>query len=120
MLRRGVRTTWLRVDDQGSFVLQGEGGRSLCRHRAGLQHFAPPLNKRHARCQLLTGELFAATPGLRFLLDLQRDSVQYSCPNQTKALSAHKFYSKINATSLESNMSISTKEKIYDIDILVF
>ena len=80
----------------------------------------PPLNKRHARCQLLTGELFAATPGLRFLLDLQRDSVQYSCPNQTKALGAHKFYSKINATSLESNMSISTKEKIYDIDILVF
>ena len=87
---------------------------------AGLQHFAPPPNKRHARCQLLTGELFAATPGLRFLLDLQRDSVQYSCPNQTKALGAHKFYSNFNATFLESNMSISTKEKIYDIDILVF
>ena len=40
---RGVRTTWLRVDDQGSFVLQGEaaacaGNRRLRRIAA----FCPP------------------------------------------------------------------------------
>lgn len=78
---RGVRTTWLRVDDQGSFVLQGEaaacaGNRRLRRIAALCPPTLPaPLNKRHARCQVFDRHIVCSKPWFALLSNLQRNSV---------------------------------------------
>ena len=78
---RDVRTTWLRVDDQGSFVLQGEaaacaGNRRLRRIAALCPPTLPaPLNKRHARCQVFDRHIVCSKPWFALLSNLQRNSV---------------------------------------------
>ena len=105
---RGVRTTWLRVDDQGSFVLQGEaaacaGKRRLRRIAALCPPYPTPLNKRHARCQLFDRHIVCSNPWFALSSDLQRNSVQYRNANQTKAFGPPKIIFRKKSADIKFN-----------------